>query len=89
MNPKEKAKELVNKFLRIEDDTQFYWEAYNDVPYTDDEVLPHAKRCALFVVSEIKFELSHGLQVDWVNERQGGEEFILFWNSVEKEINAL
>ena len=30
MNPKEKAKDLIEKYLRLEDDTLFYWNGYYD-----------------------------------------------------------
>jgi len=55
MKASDKAKKLVEKFLRIEDDTTFYWEPYYDKPYNDDEVLPHAKKCALFCVENEYF----------------------------------
>ena len=53
MTPKEKAKELVDKFLRVEDNTTFYWCPYFDERLKDDDVLPHAKQCALIAVDEI------------------------------------
>jgi hypothetical protein len=80
MTPKEKAKELVEKYLRIEDDTTFYWEAYNDTRYLDDEVLPHAKKCALIVVDEIisacKYNNIELYSTDW-------------WKKVKQEIEKL
>ena len=53
MTPKEKANELVEKYLRIEDESLFYWNGYYDVRMNDDEVLPHAKECALIAVDEM------------------------------------
>lgn len=53
MMPQEKARELINKFLRIEDDTTFYWEALYDKQYTDEEVMDHAKKCSIIVIDEI------------------------------------
>lgn len=52
-NVKEKAKELINKYLRVEDDTFFYWNCYDDTVMKDKEVLNHAKKCALITVDEI------------------------------------
>ena len=53
MNSKEKAEELVEKYLRIEDNTTFYWDAYYDRRLFDEQVLYHAKKCALTAVDEI------------------------------------
>lgn len=53
ITPTEKAKELILKFLRVEDDTTFYWEPYFDRQYLDDEVLPHAKSCAMIACDEM------------------------------------
>lgn len=75
MRPKEKAEELINKFLRIEDDSLFYWEPYYDKRYTDDEVLPHAKKCALICVEEI-------LSDDEINNNYA------YWEKVKKELEA-
>jgi hypothetical protein len=45
MSPKEKAEELINKFIPHAD----YWDCRNDEPLEED----HAKECALICVDEI------------------------------------
>lgn len=86
MTSEEKAKELVGKFLRIEDDTTFYWEAYYDTHYTDNEVLPHAKKCALTCVDEIINTdiLTPGKWHEIKETAQLG-----YWEDVKKEIEKL
>ena len=37
MNPKEKAKDLIEKYLRLEDDTLFYWNGYYDRQMLDED----------------------------------------------------
>jgi hypothetical protein len=82
MTPKEKAKELVDKFLRIEDDTTFYWEGYYDERLKDNDVLPHAKQCALKTVGEVLYVL---------NEIDSTEQWNASWfyNEVKQEIEKL
>lgn len=53
-NAQIKAKQLVDTYLRLEDDTSFYWNCYWDERMNDNEVLPHAKKCALKTVLEMK-----------------------------------
>ena len=72
---KEKAKELVDKYLRIEDNTVFYWEGYWDRRMADDEVLPHAKKCALIAVDELIKQVTHS--------------DVGYWKEVKQEINKL
>ena len=79
MTPKEKAKELIDKYLRIEDNTFFYWEGYWDRRMADDEILPHAKKCALMAVDEIiKFGNQAGIR-----------EPMMYWHKVQEEIDKL
>jgi hypothetical protein len=83
MTPKEKATELIQKFTRIEDDSTFYWEPYYDKGYTDDEILPHAKKCANVVCDEA---------IKLTNLMDGGFSFekeIEFWKNVKSEIDAI
>lgn len=83
MKAKEKAIELIEKFTRIEDDSTFYWEPYFDTKYSDDEILPHAKKCAHIVVDEA---------IRIANLMDGGFSFekeIEFWQDVKRELNAL
>ena len=77
MEAKKKAEELITKFLRVEDDTVFYWEPFYDMRYTDDEVKEHAIKCAKITVSEI---------IELENFSIEGREF---WNEVRTEIEAL
>ncbi len=79
-SPKEKAKELVNKYLRIEDTTTFYWNGYYDQRMFDEEVLPHAKKCAIIAVDEIM-----KLDVVWY---QGSRTYD-FYEEVKQEIEKL
>jgi hypothetical protein len=79
MKPEEKAVELVEKYLRIEDDTTFYWEPYYDRKYIDDEVLDHAKKCALIAVDEI---------IEWLSPFEGCPAHP-YWQEVKNEINKL
>jgi hypothetical protein len=79
MTPKEKAEELVEKYLRIEDDTTFYWVSYWNRRMIDDEVLTHAKRCALIAVDEIEIVL--------LQERIF--ESFDYWKAVKQEIEKL
>ena len=77
---KEKAKELIGKFTRIEDDTTFYWEPYYDKNYTDEEIFLHAKKCSLIVVDEM-LKCDSDI-VNWeLHER--------YWNEVKQEIENL
>ena len=87
MDAKEKAKQLVERFIRVEDDSQFYWQPYDDIPYIDSEVLPHAKKCALIVIEEI---LTNSKQT--ILFISSSEDLVCdndYWNEVKMEINAL
>lgn len=80
MTPQEKAKELLEKYLRIEDKTTFYWEPYYDRRCLDEEVKDHAKKCALITIDEIvsacEYNNVESLNTDW-------------WNKVRISLNAL
>lgn len=76
MTPKEKATELINKFLRLEDDTSFYWDGYDDRKYLDEDILPHAKKCAIICVDEIINTKLQTIQP-------------LFWEDVKKELESI
>jgi asparagine synthetase A len=84
MTPKEKAKELIQKYLRLEDDTMFYWEPYYDRRCWDNEVLIHAKKCALICVNEIYSGIYNYLKD--TDELQNADREFAYWNNVEKEI---
>ena len=87
MEAKNKAKELINKYLRIEDDTTFYWESYSDRRYIDDEVFNHAKKCALVAVEEI-LESQPSYRY-WDTHDDETPNAITFWNEVKDELNKL
>ena len=90
-NPKEKAEELVNEYLRIEDNTTFYWNAYDDQRMFDDEVLPHAKKCALIAVDEIikAFYLNIFSDIVGNNVINFSERESNYWEEVKQEIEKL
>jgi hypothetical protein len=75
MTPKEKAKELVDKYLRT-------YPIYNNptvvISYTHNE----AKQCALIAVDEI-------LEMDLPILEEDADEFYDYWEQVKKEINKL
>jgi hypothetical protein len=79
MTPKEKAIELVYKFLRVEDNTTFYWCGYFDERLKDDDVLPHAKQCALIAVDEIINTYHSPMDDEQIEE----------WQQVKQEIELL
>jgi hypothetical protein len=84
MLPINKANELVTKFLRIEDDTFFYWCPANDRRLLDDEVLEHAKKCAEVVCLECIKEHCH--ESEHKNPiRQ--DIWVEYWQEVLKEVN--
>lgn len=49
MTPKEKAKELIEKFIPMFS----YWDYYNDCSRDKNIVIKDSKRCALIAVNEI------------------------------------
>jgi hypothetical protein len=49
MTPKEKAKELVDKFCPL----VTTWDCYNDSSRDDEDIIIDAKQCALIAVNEI------------------------------------
>lgn len=72
----DKAFELIQKFLRLEDETFFYW-CPTDRRLTDNEVLDHAKKCAALVCIEcIKEHKNNARQDIWVE----------YWQEVLKEV---
>ena len=75
MTPKEKAQELISKFL-------IYHLSYNDQLYC-------AKECALIVVDEILSEIRQGMRLDWIHERDEGQDYIVYWAKVKSEITNL
>jgi len=76
MTPKEKAKELVNKYLRT-------YPIYNNptvvISYTNNE----AKQCALIAVDEI---INNSLEYMGCDLKDGE---IIYWQEVKQEILKL
>jgi hypothetical protein len=75
INPKEKAKELIDKYSNIEIQIGGQYDGYMSMDKAE------AKECALFAVKEIKEELKEfdtmdGYSIDRID----------FWNKVENEI---
>jgi len=54
-----------------------------------EQILSHTKKVATMVVDEILLEISHGQKFDWIRERIGGEEYIVYWTKVRFEIQNI
>jgi hypothetical protein len=74
MTPKEKAKELLNKFRPHSK----YWDCRNDEPLEEN----HAKQCALIAVDEV---LAINKEV-WDDFH---DDYFVYWLDVKKEIELL
>jgi hypothetical protein len=74
MTPKEKALELVHKFLTCKD----YSNSYYVIPIQDD-----AKQCVLIAVDEI---INNSLEYMGCNLEDGE---IIYWQQVKQEIEKL
>ena len=87
MTPKEKAEQLVEKFLRVEDDTVFYWDPYYDKRYLDEEVLSHAKKCALIAVNLL---IDHCQAAEFLGCLENPtEDTYQYWQEVKQELEKL
>ena len=86
MNPQEKAKELIEKYLRVEDDSQFYWEPYYDRRYLDDEVFSHSVKCAIIAVEEIIASQPKTVSAIGFGSAQVTNPDIQFWKEVLNEL---
>lgn len=74
MEPKEKAKELVDKYY-----SKFHRSGFN-----------HAKQCALIAVDEIlKFEQLYLTRLDAKMNRYTEESSVEYWQEVKQEIEKL
>ncbi|CAL67415.1 hypothetical protein [Christiangramia forsetii] len=74
--PKEKAKELIEKFIP---DAK-YWDCYNDVPLDED----HAKNCALIAVEEIyNLKLEIGQHLEEMPDKQN---YYSYWEEVKTHL---
>lgn len=84
MSEKEKAQELVEKF-------KDYVNGYigssmlTNTEYPE-QILSQAKKVATMVVDEILFETRQGQKLDWIRERNEGQEYIVYWVKVKAEI---
>ena len=76
MTPKEKAKELVNKYLRT---YPIYDNPTVVISYTNNE----AKQCALIAVDEI---INNSLEYMGCDLKDGE---IIYWQEVKQEIEKL
>lgn len=74
-----KAKELIEFFINIEKDTLFYWEAFYDRAYNEDEILPHAKKCSIKVADENIETLSNMKGMARIHK-------LTFWKMVKKNL---
>jgi len=76
MNPKDKAKELLDRFAPLAK----YWDCYNDEPLEEN----NAKLCALIAIQEIINSNPHSnpLNTDVYSTMD-------FWQSVKQEIEKL
>ena len=77
MTPKEKAKELFEKFYPYVMMDGYYYEA------TKEGDIQNAKECALFAVDEIFKTVS--MCIPYLNESTYSE----YWNEVKQEIEKL
>jgi hypothetical protein len=69
MNPKEKAEELVNKFMNYADAVPEDYDWMDPVSHCDKKQFISAKQCAIIAVDEILKEESIGsLLIDWWKE---------------------
>jgi hypothetical protein len=67
MTPKEKAEELVNKFMNYADAVPEDYDWIDPVSHCDEKQLTSSKQCALIAVDEIiKIEKNH-MNHNWVN----------------------
>jgi hypothetical protein len=78
MTPKEKAEELVNKFMNYADAVPEDYDWIDPVSHCDEKQLTSSKQCALIAVDEIiKIEKNH-MNHNWVN----------YWQKVKQEIET-
>jgi hypothetical protein len=78
MTPKEKAEELVNKFMNIK---SLKLSDYSKIYH------PTAKKCALITIDDI---LKSPSKVDWINEKDiNFKPFFNYWKKVKQEIKKL
>lgn len=84
MSEKEKAKELVEKFK----DFVHGYVGSSMLTNTEypERILAQAKKVATMVVDEILFEIRQGQKLDWIHERNEGQEYIVYWAKVKAEI---
>jgi len=78
MTPKEKAEELVNKFIGIK---PIKLSDYSKIYH------PTAKQCALIAVEEIYFGIFHYLKN--TDELQNADREFAYWEQVKQEIEQL
>ena len=79
MSEKEKAQELVEKFKDFIGSSML-------TNTESEQILSQAKKVATMVVDEILFETRQGQKLDWIHERNEGQEYIVYWVKVKAEI---
>jgi hypothetical protein len=83
MNPKEKAEELIEKYLKLDIEIGGQYDGYLTMKMHD------AKQCALIAVEEILSNNcgSHTDEMNATNSEIYCDEY--FWNECKKEIEKL
>jgi hypothetical protein len=82
MTPKEKAEELVNKFMNYADAVPEDYDWMDPVSHCDEKQFISAKQCALIAVDEILMylQIQFGGRLIKANE---------YWQEVKQEIQKL
>ena len=91
MEPRNKAEELFNKYYNFVSGwtTTKVSDIAISANYEGEEMrIGRAKQCALIAVNEIIDEIKNDKRIDWLHERKGGEEFLIYWYAVRDYLNA-
>ena len=81
MTPREKARELVDKFIQYSDGVPDDYDWQDPVEYSADKEFSSAKQCALIAVDEIIKEVTPKVQLYTYQ--------LDFWQQVKNEIEQL
>jgi hypothetical protein len=82
MTPKEKAEELVNKFIDYSDALPEDYDCMDPVSHCDEKQLTSAKQCALIAIDEM-LDFRNGL---YINEGSLAHQWLL---DVKHEIEKI
>jgi len=87
MTPKEKMRELIEKFKKQDITLIFINENNESLLVTDNMTYHSAKQCALIAVDEILFQYTtlNSDLVNWIYKT----DKVVYWQQVRKEIEAL